>query len=169
MSMVKRSHSLYAPRIGRGRLFKEAVQSPQKRPTSIIKTSAHNTATNELDNAMDEKQAIVAAIKHLSPEKAKGWPALQSSFDSVKFVAFDPVVTSIGVTPAGRFTSIANVLVSVNSIGFGGKKIRSSVTVPAIVDGFVSGKKANIENVQIRLESQGGSLPSRAVYAGAAE
>lgn len=164
MSMSKRSHSRYAFNVGRERL-QQLAQSSQNSPTSGIKASAFN----ELDNAMDEKQAIVAAIKHFSPEKAKGWVALQSSFDNVKFVAFDPVVTSIGLTPAGRFTSIANVLMSVNAVGFGGKEIRSSISVPAIVDGVMTGKRANIESVQIRLEGQGASLPAGAVYAGAAE
>lgn len=119
---------------------------------------------------MDERLAIVKAIKDYNPENALGWNTLQQSLDSVKFVAFDPVVTSIGITPSGQFSSIAKVLVSVLATGFKGKQIRSSVTVPALVDGVITGQKAEIERMQIRLrDDTGGAAPSTTAYFSAAE
>jgi hypothetical protein len=152
------------------------VNSSKSRPISDAYSDNGNALAKEVGIVMDDRSAIIKAIKHFSPEKARGWSVLESSLDQVKFVAFDPLETSIGITPSGRFSVLANVLMSVNSKGFGGKLIRSSITIPAVVDGAMTGDRANIESVQIRFNDAdvASLLPadasmSTAIYHNAAE
>ena len=100
---------------------------------------------------MGDKARIVEAVATLDPHAFEAWSTLEERIDGVAFVAVEVEDTSFDVHDDGEFSGRANLLLTAPYEGRAGRKLISSLAVPAHVHGNINTKEVNIENLEIRI------------------